>query len=409
MKRILFVDDEPHVLEGLRDLLRSRRNKWEMVFACGAETALKVLDEQPFDVIVSDLRMPGIYGLTFLWRVQEDYPDTIRIVLSGHAELDTALRAIRVAHQFLCKPCNADVLENAIERACNLNALIGDDTVRRLVGRASHLASTPRVFAALSRALVNQNLAPDEVAGILNQDMRVSAGLLRLVNSGLFTPARPITGVEDAVLCLGSDTVKNLVLCVEAFQAAEGRSGAGDLSVESLQRHGLLTANIASRIVTGKAQAEDAFIAGILHDIGKLVLSMQRPERLDEALAAARQDGRPPYVVEQEVAGASHAEAGAHLLGIWRLPYPVVEAVANHHLPYRVQQQSFDVLAAVHVADLLVHEAEAFATGGKTRGYDAIDVAYLERLGVADRLASWRAIAAEQLQHQGAGEKAASE
>lgn len=409
MKHILFVDDEPHILQGLQNLLRRHRHKWTMVFACGAEAALAALEQRPFDVVVSDMRMPGTDGVALLGQVKQKCPETVRIILTGQAERETALRAVPVAHQFLSKPCDAALLENVIERACKLREVIGDPSVRGLVGEVQRLPSVPRVYAALRDALADDTTSVADIARVLEQDMAICAKLLQLVNSAFFRMARRITRVEDAVIYLGPDTVKDLVLSVEVFGAAEGEAELGGLSVESLQQHALHTANMASRMLADKAQADEAFMAGMLHDIGKLVLASQRPQHVRKALDAASQDGRPLYAVEEEMGGVTHAEVGAYLLGIWGLPYPIIEAVANHHHPTRVQQQAFDVLAAVHVADLLVHEAGAGAAANQGPTSDLIDVSYLESLGVADRLAGWRTTAAEQVQSQLAGERSASE
>lgn len=398
MKQILFVDDEPQILEGLQNLLRRHRRKWDMAFALGGEAALKELEGRRFDVIVSDMRMPGLDGATLLGRVQEQYPGTARIVLSGHTELEATMRAVPVAHQFLSKPCDADTLENVVERACNLQALIGDEVVRRIIGKIEKLPSLPHVYAALTKALVDEETTAADVAGILEQDMAICAKLLQLVNSAFFRIARRIASIEDAVVYLGSNMVKNLVLAVEVFRPADEHSKLKGFSFESLQQHALYTASIAAQIATDKQQAEDAFMAGMLHDIGKLILACEFPEYLQQVVATASKDNRPMYVVEQDSKGVTHAEIGAYLLGLWGLPYPIIEAVANHHCPTRVQQRGFDALAAVYVANLLVHESVASASGKGNGIYDEVDLAYLETLGVADRLESWRTIATEQTQ-----------
>ena len=107
MKSILFVDDEQQILDGLKDLLRKQRKQWSMVFALGGQAALDELTQRPFDVVVSDMRMPGIDGATLLTRVKEMYPASARIILSGHADRDSIVRALPVAHQFLNRPCDA--------------------------------------------------------------------------------------------------------------------------------------------------------------------------------------------------------------------------------------------------------------------------------------------------------------
>ena len=110
MRRILFVDDDPRILEELRDMLRPQRHDWEMAFAPSGDAALALMQASPFDVIVSDMRMPGMDGAALLARVRQEYPQVVRIVLSSHTELSTALRVVPVAHQFLAKPCDAEML-----------------------------------------------------------------------------------------------------------------------------------------------------------------------------------------------------------------------------------------------------------------------------------------------------------
>src|SRR6266545_6839404 len=113
-KRILFVDDEPAILKGLQNLLFRDRPRWEMVFANSGELAVRELAKAPFDVVVSDIRMPGMDGATLLNHVKDRYPTTARIMLSGHAEREAIVRALPALQQLLSKPCNAQTLRRAI-------------------------------------------------------------------------------------------------------------------------------------------------------------------------------------------------------------------------------------------------------------------------------------------------------
>ena len=103
--RILFVDDEPLVLQGLQRMLRPMRNEWEMAFVESGRRALEEMATLPFQVVVSDMRMPGMNGAQFLSHVQELYPRTVRLILSGHADKDLIMKCVGTAHQFLAKPC----------------------------------------------------------------------------------------------------------------------------------------------------------------------------------------------------------------------------------------------------------------------------------------------------------------
>ncbi len=383
MKRILFVDDEPMILEGLQNLLRRKRNKWEMVFALGGEKALEALKEAPFDVIVSDMRMPGMDGATLLKEVQLKYKKTVRIVLSGYAELESALRAIPVAHQYLSKPCKAEVLDNVIERACHLQDLVSDEILLKAIGKITNLPPIPRMYTALTIALEDPKTGAEEIARILEQDMAMCAKLLQIVNSSFFASAMPITNIQSAVTRLGYQMVKNLAMSLEIFKAKTTPQVPG-FSADLLQEHSLLVANLAKQLLRDKQQVEDAFMAAILHDIGLLIMATELPDTLKKAIEVADTEAVPLHVAEEKLHGVTHAEIGGYLLGMWGLPYPIVEAVANHHAPSRVPSHDLGPLSAVHIAEGLIIEAEG------NPNLPSLDLDYLEGLGVMDQLASWR-------------------
>jgi len=391
MKRILFVDDEPQILEGLQNLLRRQRDKWEMVFAQGGEKAVELLEQGHFDVIVTDMMMPGIDGAALLKIVGEKYTNTVRIVLSGYTELAGAVRAIPVAHQFLTKPCRPAELENVVERACNLQLLINDEALQKTIGKIETLPPLPRMYAALTKALSDPDTGADDVAKILEQDMAMCAKLLQLVNSSFFVSAKQITSVQFAVVRLGFQIVKNLVLSLEVFKSNAPIQIEG-FSAENLQKHALLVANIAKQICPNPQQSEDAFMAAMLHDIGTLIMAMEMPDKLKQAIALSQAEGLPLEKAEEKLFGVTHAEIGAYLLGAWGLPYPVVEAVANHHRPQRVLSHSFCPLAAVYIAEGLVSEIEA-----DSESPALLDLDYVEALGVTDQLSSWRKMTEKQM------------
>jgi len=169
-RRILFVDDEQNVLDGLRNLLRKQRNQWDMLFAISGKAALEELARSPVDVIVSDMRMPGMDGAELLTRVRELYPQTARIVLSGHAERDAIARVVSVAHQFLSKPADATAVRTVVERTCQFQGLMQDEGIRRVVGGLQQLPSLPDTYWQLVRATEDPEVAIAELARI-NDDL----------------------------------------------------------------------------------------------------------------------------------------------------------------------------------------------------------------------------------------------
>jgi HD-like signal output (HDOD) protein/CheY-like chemotaxis protein len=392
MKNILFVDDEPHVLESLANLLRKQRKEWRMSFVPGGEAALQELLAVEYDVIVSDMRMPGMDGAALLTRVLSDYPHIVRIVLSGQTEQEISRRMVHVAHQFISKPCEGRALQHTIQRACDLQELLEHPGLRKAVGQIGQLPVKPLVYSKLVELLADPQSSIGQAAQIIENDIGTCSKILQVVNSAFFGLPQRVGDIKTAVSYLGLEMVKMLALSVEMSQSQQGRPAVAGFSMEAVQAHGMLSARIARRLLRDKIKSQDAFAAAILKDAGLLVLMSRLPEMFRQIVDEARASGRPLYEVEAEVLGITHAEIGAYLLGIWGLPYPIVEAVAHHRSPLRAGSHEMDVVGAVHVASGVV--SELLSPGGEPSTATAIDLEYLNGLGLGDELPHWRAMAA---------------
>ncbi len=359
MKRILFVDDDRLSLDGLRLRLHRLCGNWEMSFLDSGCAALEELERHPADVVVTDLLMPCMDGAQLLRTVSERWPQAIRIVLSGYADLEQAMRLVPFAHQYLSKPCEAQKLENVIQRCLHLHALLQNPELRAVVGRIRTLPAMPRVYARLRTVLANDNTTVHEVAAIVADDAAIAAKVLQLVNSAFFRSARRITGIDQAVTHLGFAAIRNMTLSAEVFSQWPDAGAAGGLDLGRLQAHVHAMASAARSLSAKTSIADDVLLAGLLHDIGYWVLAQECAADLGRSIQLAAQERIPLHEAETRVMGASHAEIGAYLLGIWGLPYPVIEAVAYHHAPHMVQQSEFDVLAALAVAHALLPSDDA--------------------------------------------------
>lgn len=355
MKRILFVDDESKILDGIRRMLHADRKRWEMHFAVGGEAALQACEAAPFDVIVTDMRMPGMDGATLLTHIRQRFPGTARIVLSGYSELTLATRSVTVAHRYLAKPCTALELQGTIERVCALQDVLRTTEIQQLVGSIGELPSLSSSYAALAEAVRAPDVSIDRVAKIIEQDIAMSAKVLQLVNSAFFGLARTVTSAHNAVGYLGVDTVKNLALASEVFRVFAPDPRIPRELYESMQNHAHRVAAIAAMFPIDKGARDVTVIAALLHDVGQLILACKMPDKFCAALALAKERSCEPFEAEEELLGASHAEIGAYLLGLWGIPQLVVEVIAHHHHPDRVPHHGFDSLSAVYVADLLSH------------------------------------------------------
>lgn len=376
-KRILFVDDEAPILNGLRVRLHRLRNKWDMHFAESGTLAIAALEGNHVDVVVTDMRMPGMDGAELLHIVRDRWPDTVRIVLSGYAELQQVMRLVPYAHQYYSKPCEAGQLENLIDRCLRLHELLSQPTLRAIVGRVSKLPAIPQVYARLQEILTNDDTSVHDVARLISTDAAITAKLLQLVNSAFFRLARRITGIEQAVSHLGFGAIRNLVLSAEVFSCWPGRDPKCALHIDKLQLHVHQVAAAARSLATGTPKADDALLAGLLHDIGYWILSNECQAELTGSVALAISEKIPLYEAETRIIGASHAQVGAYLLGLWGLPYPVIEAVAHHHTPLSVPQAEFDPLAAVAVAHALLPEDDAAAFEAPVPPDSKVDAQYL--------------------------------
>jgi putative nucleotidyltransferase with HDIG domain len=363
MTRILFVDDEEPVLNGLRTRLYRQSGRWTMMFVESGARAIAELEREAYDVIVTDMRMPEMDGAELLQSVSERWPQTIRIVLSGYAESQQALRLVPVAHQYLSKPCDAQRLVSAIDACLHLHALLPHPELRALVGRVSTLPAMPRVYSKLRIAISRENVNLQEIAELLAMDPVMAAKVLQMANSAFFRLARPTVNIDKAVSYLGVAVIRSLVTSPSVFSPWPDRGPSTLVNFEELQLHAHVAAAAAHALATPALMGDEAQLAGLLHDIGYWLLAHECPERLANAVETAVAERIPLYEAEARVLGASHAQIGAYLLGLWGLPQSIVEAVAHHHTPHSVPQSTFEPLAALAVANALLPTDDASAFG----------------------------------------------
>ena len=393
MKRILFVDDEPKILEGIGRMLRADRNRWDMQFAQSGEAALQAFEAGSFDVVISDLRMPGMDGATLLGHIRDRFPDTARIILSGYSEVALATRSVSVAHSFLAKPCAASELQATIARMCAQQDIFGTPELRRIVGAVGELPSLSTTYINLRKAVNDPSASISQVADIIQQDVAMSAKVLQISNSAFFGAAQRVTSLSNAVSYLGMETIKNLALASEAFRVFVPGSHVLRGVCESIQRHSIQTVAIIGTLPLERKIRDIAAMAALLHDIGCLFLASSMPAEFGSVLALCSARGCKSFEAEEELLGTSHAEIGAYLLGLWGLPNLAVEAMAHHHHPTRIPHSGFDCTVAVYVADLLAHELQDHPQGSIGLEIQESDRACLETLGVLPRLAEFRDLA----------------
>lgn len=354
--KILFVDDDPNILAGLKRLTRTRRDEWQTFFCEAAEEGLALMASQPVDVVVSDMRMPIMDGAEFLARVRTLHPATIRVILSGYADAECILRTVGPAHIYLAKPCHPDQLLDAIARPLALRQQLASDGLQAALAGLTNLPSAPQLFLELQAELCSPTVSAARVAQIVSADVAMTAELLKLTNSAYFSTASRVTSTLQAVRTLGLNTVEALVLRTGIFrQLKHGEQLAA--MIESLNDYSLRVADLAEKITNAEggdaAIAKAAYCAGMLSAIGTLVLLDGNPQRYGQVLEAVRA-GQPLHEAEEAAFGASHALVGGYLLSLWGFADPVVEAITHACRPSASGILDNPLLTAVHAAIALV-------------------------------------------------------
>ncbi|MCK5348358.1 MAG: HDOD domain-containing protein [Desulfobacula sp.] len=392
MKRqILFVDDEPNILKGLQRSLRPMRKYWDMVFSQGGSNALKLLEKQSFDVIVSDMRMPEMDGARLLKIVQEKYPLMVRIILSGHSDREMIMKSVKSAHQYLSKPCEKQILVTTITRSCSLRDLLNKKALQQLLGGIETMPSIPSLYAKIISELQSSDASAASVGEIIAKDMGMTAKVLQLVNSSFFGMPRHISNVQEAVVLLGIDIVKTLVLGIEVFSRFS-KNALSIIPVDKIHDHCVKTGVIAKKIAKlekmDKEKTDNAMIASSLHDLGKLILVEHYPDEYKGVLEVVRQKKMPVFKAESQIFGVTHGEVGAYLLGLWGLPENIIEGIAFHHNPAKINTREFELCGLVHVAELMEHH-EQLQPGGWEK-LNGLDTKYMENIGLLDKIPLWR-------------------
>ncbi len=385
--RILFVDDEPNILHGLRRMLHPMRDTWELTFADGGEQALAAMENAPFDIVVSDLRMPGMDGVRLLEEIRRRSPQTVRIALSGYADREATLRAATNIHQFLTKPCSAEHLIATLERACTLSSLLSESKLRALVAQMTSLPSLQNLVDDVVERLSHPDTSLAEVAELIGRDAGLSGRVLHLVNSSFFGVRHVVASPLHATVLLGLNAIKTLVLSVRLFQQFEN-GPLGGISLTDTWEHSVHVARAAKAIALYQECSEDlcekTFLAGLLHDVGKLILASNLPESYAAIVKEAHGDFDALLAAERSNLGATHGEVGAYLLGLWGFAEDIVEAIALHHEPVLSKSSELAPLAAVHVANSVINSLNAGEDPAQR-----ISVAFLERFQLGDRVTEW--------------------
>jgi HD-like signal output (HDOD) protein len=326
MRGVLFVEPDVQVAEGLRRALRIFANAWELRFVQTSAEALAPGAEVA--ALVVDASLPDAQKLLLDFKLNR--PKVARTVLAAADAKPEAVAAFQgLSHQVLRKPMLPALLFDLIERTVSVIESPSSERLQTVMGQLGDLPPLPATYSKLSQMAQDPDVSMDAISAVVERDPSITAAVLRIINSAYFGLPRRVSSVRETVRYLGIVPLRNLVLTVEIFEGlAQGRRA------QVLQQEALLRAYAMRELMGRTPQAEQAFIAGVLSDVGMLLITSKLPVdgmAIDKAVEA----GRLPWVVEKERLGCTCASIGAQLLSRWNLPAALVEAVALHHEPPR--------------------------------------------------------------------------
>ena len=348
-----------------------------MVFAEGGAAAVEELDARPFDVVVSDMRMPGLNGADLLRLTREKRPDAVRIILSGYATQEDLLRAVGPAHNFLSKPCDRETLVQTIRRSLKVRERLSSPVARELILKVESLPCLPDAYKGLEHCLA-QGGGLEQVGALVRQDVGLSTKLLQFANSSYFGLEEGLSDPEKAVRCLGIDTVRGLVATAELFSSRDSPR------MQALHREAVETLRVVRELAGDHPEVamDQLSLAAMCAGIGSVVLSDHYPNSYPELEAESIADGIGLAELEHSAYGLTGDQVGGLLLELWGIPHPVVEAVAFWRTPSGSESRKPSPVAFLHVAKGLLAESAGTPI--------AWDHEFLERTGLDARLPEWR-------------------
>ncbi len=379
-KRLLFVDDEKNILSSLRRIFID--GVYDVSYAVGSTEAVKLMSEQQFDMVVSDMRMPDLDGYGLLQLVATVQPSAIRVILSGYADKKTILRAIAdgTAKAYLTKPWDNDKLRNDLQKLFSVYDTIRKDVHLEIVGRINKLPVLPQIYHELIR-LIQEDADIDRIVSHLEQDAGYVAKLLAIVNSCLYGVS--IGSIRQAVVYLGLDTVKNMVLSSDVFDVFRSSAPYKE-EIDNIWRHSSLMSVLLHRIyqaVNGKKIPEEYATTGPLHDIGMLLMLQYFPVEYSIVKEQSlKEPDKPIAEIEQSILGISHTVMGGYLLDFWNLPYYLVEGCLYHHDPFSSNVHEKQIMAITNLADTV-----SWNTINNREPLTNISSELLELAGIKDR------------------------
>jgi HD-like signal output (HDOD) protein len=363
---VLFVITQETALCTLSKAPTGSEHQWQSIRVTDVQMALDVLSQRTIGVVVACFDSDRVACNAFLKKLQELYPAIIRLSLLPEALKNDAAAVSGSAHQTLTLQSGHDVIETAIQSGLSLwRRTKENDSLAALLSKLDKLPTPPELYFNIRDEIESPCCSSASIAALISHDQAMSAKMLKVANSGFYAASRSVANLHEAISLLGMDMVQGLVLSVHLYD----RLPLPGFNLDALWMHGFIVSEVArhiARLEGGDAGLVNTCgVAGLLHDIGSLVMVSNFPSQYQPILRQADADEHRAIELEREYFGVAHPELGAFVLDLWCMPDDVVEAVAYHH---SITHQSGSVTSlpakCVFLADWTVNEYVRLGGGG---------------------------------------------
>ena len=258
---------------------------------------------------------------------------------------------------FLSKPLDVDELKQNIDDIINLKKDFESNTFINKLDGILELPSIPYIYIKKKKKLSSVETSFKEIGKIISEDISMTAKILQIVNSAFFGIPQKIGNVEQALKYLGFNQIKSLVLYIKIFSMLN-LNVSKKTNVNMLWQHSLCSAVISSEIARlnnfPRSDVEDAYFAGLLHDIGKIILL--KLDDYSDNIGYFNSEYKDVLESEKERFGIDHSQVGKYILGIWNLPENIVQCVGDHHIIDNIPGNNLNLIEIVSIANKISNE-----------------------------------------------------
>jgi HD-like signal output (HDOD) protein len=351
--------------------------------------ALEHVKRGATDVVIASDNLTDPSCAALLRRVQNERPEVMRMVLSGEDGVEL-FRRVPYAHQFLRRSATSGVLQSGLSRALEARAMLNREKLRSLVLSSNALPAAPKLYSELIDLLADPRCSLVKVVDVIERDLAMSTRLMQLISSAFFGLGSQVSSLGGCVAYLGLNTVRSLVLSAEITRMYPIQIQG--FSIEKVHARALATSRLARRLAAQNTADEwQAFVAGLLHGTGTLVLASRAPKRFAEATALTNQ-GLPAWQAQEQVFGATDAQVAAFLLAIWGQPLEVVLAIANQDVPERSDSRAPGLATIIYLSKRLSQNPD-LPLGQGDLPESELNEPFLAKIGVLDSLPQYRDVA----------------